>query len=104
MGVTLFAGTLVLPTLRSRAGPPLLFWTVRADLAASARVLTRLVGMLDVLLALPRMILPPVAPRAVVATPSTSASIKERPTMNTVALPTHTTFLTVLFTIILLLP
>jgi hypothetical protein len=36
--------------------------------------------------------LPPVAPSAVVATPKRSASATARPTIKTVALPTHITF------------
>src|SRR5215204_1667847 len=35
----------------------------------------------------------PLAPRAAVATPNTKASMTARPTTNTVALPTHITFL-----------
>ncbi len=53
-------------------------------------VLTRLVGVVAEL-GLPRMKLAPVAPRAVVATPKTRASITARPTIKTVALPTHIT-------------
>jgi hypothetical protein len=44
------------------------------------------------------------APRAAVAAPNTKASTTARPTMNTVALPTHITFFAALLTISVLLP
>src|SRR5215217_3837179 len=64
-------------TSRLRAGPaPLLSST----LTALAKF------------ALPTLKKSPLAPKAAVATPSTKAPITERPTKNTVALPTHITF------------
>src|SRR5215208_309713 len=59
-----------------RAGPaPLLSSTLTAD------------AKLD----LPTLKTSPLAPKAAVATPNTSASMTARPTTNTVALPTHKT-------------
>src|SRR5215207_6158251 len=55
-----------------------------------------LVTAVAVLFREPRMKLPPLAPKAVEATPSTNASITARPTRNTVALPTHITLLAAL--------
>src|SRR5215217_561260 len=64
-------------TSRLRAGPgPLLSSTLTA------------LAKLD----LPTLKKSPLAPKAAVATPSTTAAITARPTMKTVALPTHITF------------
>ena len=52
-------GATELPTLRSRAGPPLLLLTMRALLRASSSVLMRLVGVLAGLAAVPTVLLWP---------------------------------------------
>src|SRR5215207_7012545 len=123
MGATLLAGTLVDPTLRSRAGPPPEFVALTAAdeglllLAPTALAVLAVLWLVTrsspfatlpvrVLRAVtgfewPRWKSPaePVWARAVVATPSIRARITARPTRNTVALPTHITLLKTLLTI-----
>jgi hypothetical protein len=69
-----------------RAGPPP---TVPVSLVIAVAVLFRE----------PRMKLPPLAPKALVATPKMSPNMMATPTTTVVALAIHTTLLTALLTI-----
>src|SRR5215208_1578741 len=82
------------PTCRSSAEPPEGFLTISEEPVAALP--TRAVVFVATFLRLPSLRKSPLAPRAVDANPSMSASITERPTKNTVALPTHITLLTAL--------